>query len=79
LDYEPSLALFVSDEDPLVFYRTIALFACVHLSVGGMLFFEINEFFGREMVKMLTEMGFSSVVCHRDIHGRDRMVSAVKK
>lgn len=76
LGYEPHRALFVTDEDPLVFYRVIAEFGRLHLKPGGLLFFEINEAFGREMVALLEEMGYREVELRKDIHERDRMVKA---
>lgn len=74
LGYEPHRALFVTDEDPLVFYRVIAEFGRLHLKPGGLLFFEINEAFGREMVALLEEMGYREVELRKDIHEKDRMV-----
>ena len=74
LGYEPHRALFVTDEDPLVFYRVIAEFGCLHLKPGGILFFEINEAFGQEMVDLLSGMGYRDVELRKDIHERDRMV-----
>ncbi|MEN8116473.1 MAG: peptide chain release factor N(5)-glutamine methyltransferase [Bacteroidota bacterium] len=73
LDYEPETALFVSDTDPLIFYRTIAEFAHVNLTENGWLFFEINENMGREMRKLLQDSGFHSVDIKKDINGKDRM------
>jgi protein-(glutamine-N5) methyltransferase, release factor-specific len=74
LDYEPSLALFVDDEDPLIFYRTIARFAQQNLVDGGMLFFEINRKFGKETVDLLASMGFVDIVPKKDISGNDRFI-----
>lgn len=74
LDYEPSLALFVDDEDPLIFYRTIARFAQKNLVDGGMLFFEINRKFGKETVDLLASMGFVDIVPKKDISGNDRFI-----
>jgi hypothetical protein len=74
LNYEPSLALFVDDEDPLIFYRTIARFAQKNLVDGGMLFFEINRKFGKETVDLLASMGFVDIVPKKDISGNDRFI-----
>lgn len=74
LDYEPELALFVSNEDPLVFYRKITQFAKDHLKVGGFLFFEINEYLSKEMTVLLSSNGFRDIVVRKDIFGKDRMV-----
>ena len=76
LDYEPSQALFVSDADPLVFYRHIAAFAKQHLSENGLLAMEINERFGQESLQMLSDCGFSGEL-HKDFRGKDRFVTAV--
>lgn len=76
LNYEPHLALFVPDSDPLLFYRKIAALAGQHLSLNGLLFFEINQYLGESTVALLHEMGFSSVVLRKDIYGNDRMILA---
>ncbi|RUT73512.1 peptide chain release factor N(5)-glutamine methyltransferase [Ancylomarina longa] len=76
LEYEPHLALFVTDHDPLIFYRTIADFALVHLNKGGKLYFEINESLGKEMTALLHAKGFSSILVRKDINGRNRMMTA---
>jgi len=77
LDYEPELALFVPDDDPLIFYSRIAEFALVLLNDGGSLYFEINEAFGNECSVMLREKGFSETEIKKDIHGKDRMIRTV--
>ena len=77
LDFEPHLALFVPDSDPLLFYRRIAELAQQWLKSGGMLFFEINERFGPETVQLLENMRFVNVELHRDFYEKNRMVSAV--
>lgn len=74
LDYEPSMALFVTNKDPLQFYKAIANFALEHLCPSGRLYFEINEFFGNEVVKILEEKGFKNAFVIQDIFGRNRMV-----
>lgn len=76
LENEPHLALFVSDKDPLVFYKKIADFAKDHLSENGQLFFEINQYLGNKTVEMLKEKGFKNIVLKKDIYGNDRMVLA---
>ncbi|MEZ4848098.1 MAG: peptide chain release factor N(5)-glutamine methyltransferase [Bacteroidia bacterium] len=78
LKYEPELALFVSDDDPLIFYRTIAKKAQEWLVKGGWLYFEINEALGAEMVDLMEEAGFSAVELKKDLHGKDRMVRGQK-
>lgn len=76
LDYEPHLALFVGDEDPLLFYRHIILFASDHLERGGKLYFEINEKYGEEIKKLLESTGFENTQIIRDLSGRDRFIKA---
>lgn len=76
LDWEPSLALFVPDTDPLRFYRRIAELAQEMLAPGGRLYFEINRAFGEATVVMLCEQGYSNVHIQKDISGNDRFVIA---
>ncbi len=75
LNFEPQNALFVSDNDPLVFYRSIAAFAKKHLKNFGLLYFEINENMGHEMFKLLINFGFSEIEVRKDINAKNRMVS----
>ena len=77
LDYEPALALFVSDDRPLIFYERIADFALLHLNNQGRLYFEINEAFGPQCVEMLHTKGFSDIQLKKDINGKDRMIRSV--
>ncbi len=76
LNYEPSTALFVSDNNPLIFYRTIAQLATKILTPNGFLYFEINEYLAAEMEKLLAGLGFSNIECRKDINDRDRMMRA---
>lgn len=76
LDYEPHLALFVPDTDPLLFYRKIASLALHYLSADGLLFFEINQYLGEATVALLHDMGYSSVALRKDMYGNDRMIKA---
>lgn len=78
LDYEPHLALFVPDHDPLFFYRRIADIASQVLVPGGLLFFEINEFHGQEMYALLAEYDFLEISLMQDMQGKDRMMRALK-
>ncbi len=78
LDNEPHVALFVPDNDPLLFYRKISEFAKIHLQPGGKLYFEINRAAGKSTVDLLTEMEFTEVELRKDISGNDRMVRAKK-
>ncbi|MBB6502853.1 peptide chain release factor N(5)-glutamine methyltransferase [Pedobacter cryoconitis] len=75
LQFEPHLALFVSNENPLVFYKGIADFALLNLQPKGKLFFEINEYLGQETVDMLKDKGFINIVLKKDMQGKDRMIS----
>jgi len=79
IDFEPGLALFVPDEDPLLFYECIADFAMSHLSNGGTLYLEINEAFGKECQIMLLEKGLTEVILKKDINGKDRMIRSICK
>lgn len=74
LDNEPHLALFVSDNDALVFYRKIAELAQKNLLPNGQLFFEINQYLGKEMVELLQKMNFKNIELKKDIYGNDRMI-----
>jgi len=76
--HEPDLALFVEDNDPLVFYRTIAGFANKRLKKGGFLFFETNEFNAPKVLSMLQNNGFTEVLLKQDLEGKDRMIRASK-
>lgn len=75
LDHEPELALFVSDDDPLIFYRAAATFAAKHLARQGKLFLEINQYLGDETLKLLDSYGFRGEV-RQDFRGNDRLVIA---
>lgn len=77
LAHEPALALFVEDDDPLLFYRTIADFSLQKLRPGGALFFECNEFNASEVAILLRSKGFGSVELRKDISGAERMVCGI--
>jgi len=79
LDFEPDLALFVANNNPLIFYKKIAQLAFESLNENGKLFFEINEQFGADTIAMLTEIGFVNIALKKDINDKDRMVKATKK
>ena len=79
LAHEPSIALFVPDNDPLKFYRAIAQLSGRILSPGGALMFEINERFGAETAKMMRQMGYTNCQVLQDLFGKDRMVVGNKK
>ena len=78
LDYEPHLALFVADNDALVFYRKIAELAQKNLSPKGQLFFEINQYLGKEMMELLEKMNFQNIELRQDIYGNDRMIRGTR-
>lgn len=78
LSFEPHLALFVENHDPLIFYRRIAELAFQHLKIGGILYFEIHERFGKEMIKLVEDIGFTKVLLKKDLQGKDRMLQAQK-
>ena len=75
-DFEPHLALFVQDNDPLIFYGKIAEFALSHLTAGGRLYVEIHQSLGRQCCQLLESMGFQSVELRKDLSGNDRMISS---
>ncbi len=75
LDNEPHLALFVEDNDALIFYKKIAELAQKNLSENGQLYFEINQYLGKETVDLLEKMNFKNIELRKDIYGNDRMIS----
>lgn len=74
LEFEPHLALFVSDQDPLIFYRKISQLATKLLKNGGLLYFEINEGLGQETWDLMISLGFKNIELRKDLFGKDRMV-----
>jgi release factor glutamine methyltransferase len=74
LENEPHLALFVDDNDALIFYRKIAELAQKNVSQNGQLFFEINQYLGNETVDLLEKMNFKNIELRKDIYGNDRMI-----
>lgn len=78
LGWEPELALFVPDTDPLRFYRRIARKGLDWLTEGGALYFEINRAYGAETVRMLEECGYRDIALRKDLSGNDRMIKAVR-
>jgi release factor glutamine methyltransferase len=77
LDYEPHLALFVPEDDPLLFYRVIASFASKNLKSGGKLFFEINEELPQQTEQLVADFGFETEL-RKDLNGKYRMLKAVR-
>ena len=78
LNWEPHNALFVSDNDPLIFYRNILEFAQTHLNENGEIWFEINEYLGKEMTVLCKEYGFSDIEIFKDFRGKERVVKVNK-
>lgn len=74
LDYEPHLALFVDDNDALIFYRKIAELAKKNFLENGKLYFEINQYLGKEMTDLLEKMNFKNIELRKDIYDNDRMM-----
>lgn len=79
IDFEPDLALYVQDEDPLVYYDAIISFSTTHLVKNGILAFEINEKFGHEIKKRMEKNGFSNVEIVKDLNNKDRVVLGEKR
>lgn len=77
-EYEPHMALFVPNEDSLVFYRSIIEFALDHLMEGGYLYFEIHEMKALEVIKLLESHSFTNIELRKDLQGKDRMIRAQK-
>lgn len=78
LEHEPEIALFVPDENPLLFYETIADLGRKHLKDNGVLYFEINEKFGTEVQNLLEQRGYKNIMLRQDLNGKDRMLRAEK-
>ena len=77
LNFEPHLALFVPDEDPLLFYRAIGSWGQQLLKKGGKLYLEIYENLANELVQLLLSLGYSQVQVHQDLNGKNRMISCL--
>ncbi|MCH2083962.1 MAG: peptide chain release factor N(5)-glutamine methyltransferase [Saprospiraceae bacterium] len=78
LEYEPHLALFVEEHEPLIFYQEIARFAKQNLRKGGYLFFECNEFNASKVQALVQELGLTEVILQKDLMGKERMLRARK-
>lgn len=78
LEFEPTVALFVEDHQPLVFYHALAGFASEHLTPGGSLWVEINERFGADTARVLEQAGMTGITIHKDIHEKERFIEAKK-
>lgn len=75
-EYEPSDALFVPDNDPLLFYRKIAIFASMHLKKGGAVYCETHRDYAQDSLELFEEMNFSQLELRKDMHGNERMIKA---
>ena len=78
LDYEPHVALFVPDDDPLLFYRSIALYAASALNPTGAFYFEINPLYATELKTMLQDAGFKDIIIRKDFLDKQRFIRACK-
>ena len=78
LRYEPEIALYVDDQNPLIFYKRIAELAQLSLKDGGELFLEINQYLGKDLMDLLSNNGFGEVEIKKDFYDADRMIRAVK-
>ena len=78
LDYEPDIALFAPDENPVIFYQRIADFAWQNLTNGGRLFFELNPLTAETVRDYLHQLGFAKIELRRDIYGKQRFLKAIK-
>ena len=78
LEHEPHLALFVPDNDPLLFYRAIADFALRSLSPGGRLFFEINPLYATDLANLLSAMSYHDIEIRNDQFDKPRMIKATR-
>jgi release factor glutamine methyltransferase len=76
LDYEPQVALFVDDNDPLLYFKAIADFSRIKLAWGGFLYFEFNPRFEKDIQEMLMFKGFRNIQVRQDVNGKPRMVRA---
>jgi release factor glutamine methyltransferase len=78
IQFEPHIALFPEGKDPLIFYRRISDFALTNLLSGGSLWFEMNEFYAREIKEILVQKGFQEVSIFSDLQGKARMIKGIK-
>lgn len=78
LEYEPEMALFVEDSDPLIFYRNIAEQGLQYIKTGGYLFFEIHEDLGEETKSLVEKIGYRNVELRKDLNGKHRMIKALR-
>ncbi|MEP2237666.1 MAG: hypothetical protein ABJI22_04835 [Maribacter sp.] len=79
IKHEPSLALFVPNEDPLKFYKAVVNFAAEHLNENGCLYLEINQYLGEETKQILKESNFKTLSLRKDMFGNNRMIKGVRE
>ena len=77
-EFEPHLALFVPDNDALLFYKKLVDFSVTHLNLGGSLFVEVNEGLGEQVINMFQSGGFTNIELRKDMQGKDRMIKAMR-
>ena len=78
LEWEPDTALFVQDDDPLLFYRAVAQLGLSGLLPGGALYVEINQVYGKETEELFASLGYHSIELRKDFYGNDRMIKAIR-
>ena len=78
LDFEPGLALFVSDDEPLLYYKALLNFAQTRLKNSGLIFLEINEIYGEETVQLLHDDNYTKIEIVKDLNGKDRFIKGIK-
>ena len=78
LNYEPHIALFVNDSNPLIFYQAIVDFCKEYLNKNGLLYFEINEQYGKQTIDLLEENGYLKIELIQDMQGKDRIIKGIK-
>lgn len=78
LSYEPDSALYVADDDPLLYYRRLAQLARSFLNPGGVMYVEINEYLGEATLQLFKEQGFRRLEMRKDLFGKDRMIKAIQ-
>jgi release factor glutamine methyltransferase len=77
-EFEPHLALFVPDNDALLFYKNLSDFSIKHLKPGGSLFVEINEALGEQVANTFQTAGLKNIELRKDMQGKDRMIKAIR-
>lgn len=76
IDYEPGIALFVDDQNPLVFYKAVAEFGAINLNKNGRIYCEINQYLGEDVLKLFSKQGYNEIELVQDINGHNRFIKA---